>query len=454
MSIGIGITTHNRPDLLARALEAHEKHLPEGATLVVVDDASETPAERADFRFERQAGIARAKNKCLELLVDAGCEHLFLFDDDTWPEADDWWKPYVESAEPHLMYTFAAERLSEADGVAEYPGPNGVMLYVERRVLDKVGGMDPRFGIWGHEHISWSDRIFSAGLTTFRYQDIADHDDLIYACDERERIEQTVPRRVRARADHELVALKRHTSEYIDFRQGAPLTPVGPVVDVVFLARSDSPEAIAMTRRAISTCVERAGREVNVIVVEQIKGVRYEGAKMIYRTGKFRYNAFANIGAKAGSAPWVMIANTDLLFGENWLQPLLDAKHPVVSPISPNDRRQRDIRWNELGTQTGRHFSGWCFMISRDLWLKIDGFDQDFVFWCADDSVIEQVTAAGVTPMVVGDSRVRHLVSQSGGTENPDLTWAMVHKFNKKYGKQRLADDPRYLQWKQAKGVA
>lgn len=60
----------------------------------------------ATYRFEENVGIARHKNKCLELLADAGCEHLFLFDDDAYPLVEDWWRPYVDSPEPHLMRIF------------------------------------------------------------------------------------------------------------------------------------------------------------------------------------------------------------------------------------------------------------------------------------------------------------------------------------------------------------
>ena len=104
MRVGVGVTTHNRKESLDAALRNIRKYLPEGAKLVVVDDASTTPVPEADFRFHRNVGIAVAKNKCLELLDD--CDHIFLFDDDCWPKCADWWKPYVESPEPHLMYVF------------------------------------------------------------------------------------------------------------------------------------------------------------------------------------------------------------------------------------------------------------------------------------------------------------------------------------------------------------
>lgn len=36
-AIGIAITTHNRPEVLKRAIEQHIKHLPSGALVVVID---------------------------------------------------------------------------------------------------------------------------------------------------------------------------------------------------------------------------------------------------------------------------------------------------------------------------------------------------------------------------------------------------------------------------------
>lgn len=204
--IGIGITTRNRGAQLPKTVAEHERYLPPGAILRVVDDAGDEFVY-ADFRFEKNVGIARAKNKCLELLVKAGAEHIFLFDDDAYPIADGWWRPYVESPEPHLMYQFLdlAGRTKLRDVVELYrdgehfalSGPRGVMLYVHRSVLDVVGGMDPIFGSFGYEHGDWSNRIHHAGLTTHRYADVVGSDKLIHSMDEYEEIPRSVPRRQR-----------------------------------------------------------------------------------------------------------------------------------------------------------------------------------------------------------------------------------------------------------------
>jgi glycosyltransferase involved in cell wall biosynthesis len=108
--IGIAITTHNRPAVLARAIEQHLNYLPAGSLLVVIDDGSQPAATIPEgvelVRLEISQGIVAAKNASLTALMDAGCEHLFLFDDDAWPIADNWHLPYIESPEPHLAYQF------------------------------------------------------------------------------------------------------------------------------------------------------------------------------------------------------------------------------------------------------------------------------------------------------------------------------------------------------------
>lgn len=210
--IGIGITTHNREEIFTTSFMNIVNRLPENVEIVVVDDASQDEYVSSIIgpmvmrhTFDTNVGIARAKNKCLELLYDAGCEHFFLFDDDTYPDCENWWKPYVESREPHLMYIFQHFSsgkspndmilLYQDNEVAAYSHVRGCMLYYKRICLDVVGGMDVAFGKWGHEHGDLSNRIYSAGLTRFRYMDVPFSAGLFYSADEREHgtFKSTVP---------------------------------------------------------------------------------------------------------------------------------------------------------------------------------------------------------------------------------------------------------------------
>lgn len=192
--IGIALTEHNRYELFKKSYEETKKLVPDNSVLVVVDDASAKPVPEATYRFKKNVGISVAKNKCLELLYLEGCEHIFLFDSDIYPIKEEWWKPYVENKEPHLMYIFQnfsnggspgdTKVVYENDEIKAYDHPRGCMLYLHRSVLDKVGGMDPVFVKWGFEHGNLSDRIFMAGLTSFRYMDIPNSKGLFYSHDE------------------------------------------------------------------------------------------------------------------------------------------------------------------------------------------------------------------------------------------------------------------------------
>lgn len=196
--IGIAITTHNRPEVLRRAIEQHMKHLPSGALVVVVDDGSKPAAVVPEnvklVCHEQSRGIVASKNASLTALVDAGCEHLFLWDDDAWPIADNWHIPYIESPEPHLAYQFKdlagprklndmAELYRDNTHVA-YTGQRGVMLYYHRSAIEKVGGFDPIYGRGMYEHPDLALRIHNAGLTTWAFADVVGSEKLIYSLDE------------------------------------------------------------------------------------------------------------------------------------------------------------------------------------------------------------------------------------------------------------------------------
>lgn len=204
-SIGIGVTTHNRNLLAASTVRKIREFTPD-AKIVVVDDASKQAVVIKDtkvFRFDENVGIARAKNKCLELLSD--CDHIFLFDDDTYPIAPEWYVPYIESPEHHLMYLFTSwasgapvgddQIIYKDDEHKAHQHARGCMMYVDSVALDTVGGMDVRYGKAMNEHLDWSIRMHNAGLTTFEYMDVVDSEQLIYSMDQHQEVRTSIENR-------------------------------------------------------------------------------------------------------------------------------------------------------------------------------------------------------------------------------------------------------------------
>lgn len=166
-AIGIGITTYNRPDVLAWALRHHEAFRPAGARLVIIDDHSSTPSHAQALRNATRLGVARSKNRCLAHL--AGCEHVFLFDDDAFPIASGWAEFYIGQGFAHVSHSpantaFGLRVLRRHGRCQEMNWALGVMYYLHRSALDALGGYDARMGLWGEEHIQLSRRCAAAGL--------------------------------------------------------------------------------------------------------------------------------------------------------------------------------------------------------------------------------------------------------------------------------------------------
>lgn len=232
-----------------------------------------------------------------------------------------------------------------------------------------------------------------------------------------------------------------------------PAVPAAVLVDVVMLSKANTPMLKDMCQRAIDSCVTHSGGRVRVIVVEQVAGMNYSNATTIYDPSEFNYNRFANRVAVHGASDWIMVANSDLEFAPGWLDPLLAAGNDCVSPIDPGRGSQQKIIANTAGYGNGIHFSGWCFMVKRSLWLKMGGFDDCVRYWCSDDVVIEQCKQLGVTPMLVPASKVKHLVSKTMSTPPDDMMWGQVVIFNTKYRQDRFINDPRFIAYKKRQGL-
>ncbi len=186
--ISICITTRNRKEHLLFVIEQIWKYTNNiVCELIVVDDASDDLSIKSTFRFNDRAGIPAVKNKCLEL---AKYDHIFLFDDDTYPIADGWYLPYINSGKEHLCYSFLPA-FKRKDGFSYHTLGNGCMLYVTRKCIDTIGGFDWNYGLGKYEHVDFSRRIHNAGLTESIFIDVTGSGQLLYCMDQKKEIQRS-----------------------------------------------------------------------------------------------------------------------------------------------------------------------------------------------------------------------------------------------------------------------
>ena len=169
MKIGIGVTTYKRPECLAKWKEQIDKTITNDHVIIHV-------AEDTD---EDRKGIAYRKNECLRALKD--CDYIFLFDDDCYPIQAGWMDFFINSGHEHLL--FCSPKHHKIRGVFNdvtiYEESAGVFLFICKSAIDRVGGFNEEFGIYGFEHANYSNRI----LGTKFYPVLNNTDVYLYAED-------------------------------------------------------------------------------------------------------------------------------------------------------------------------------------------------------------------------------------------------------------------------------
>ncbi len=195
--IGLCVITFQRPAFLKRCLESLEKNNWGGATerIVVIDE----PMTEEYFHLINEAclpghlpkaygapngGCAVAKNRAFKELLQRGCTHIFLMEDDQVMIDPETCHKYIAYATEHGLHhmNFAHHGnqaklgwYMELKGVHCYPDCVGAFTYYTAECLLKVGFHDENFKN-AFEHVELTYRIANAGMT-LPFWFFADHPD-------------------------------------------------------------------------------------------------------------------------------------------------------------------------------------------------------------------------------------------------------------------------------------
>lgn len=383
-AVGIAITTFNRPDMLKRTLQEFADKIPEGATLVVVDDGSREPVKVPRpwvvHRFPVNRGTPAAKNKCIELLYEQGVEHFFLFDDDTYPTTPDWWAQYVYDSAKHLQFQF--ETAPDHWPIREIRRDNqhrvfdlsrGPMLYFTREVVDEIGGFHNAWGKRGGFHECFSRRANRAGLTEHPFMDVIDPQ---LRC--RDQDESGI-----TSTDHRKHLLWRHVDGdslplYAEFRESP--------VPVLVPRRDDG------GRRDLLWSFIKRAYWATMPGYQVVEGYHIEGP--------FNRSAGVNIAAKiAGNWDIAVIADGDAWVPKNQLDAAVNLareSNKLVSAftelrmlsersterILASGSLPTKVRWFESVKKNHRSI---CLVVPRVVFEAVRGFDEGFRGWGGED---------------------------------------------------------------------
>lgn len=97
-TIGCGVVTYNRPELLRKLYDSLPLHLID--RLVIINDGRwfdefSSYNQSSFIHNESNVGVGKSKNKALSYLMDGDCDHLFLIEDDIFIKDESVFERYI-----------------------------------------------------------------------------------------------------------------------------------------------------------------------------------------------------------------------------------------------------------------------------------------------------------------------------------------------------------------------
>lgn len=186
--------------------------------------------------------------------------------------------------------------------------------------------------------------------------------------------------------------------------------------DLIMVVASRDLALIAMTQRAIDSCLQD-GADVNVILVETFKETAYKGVdKLIMYQGDFCYNRCLNKGLKYRTGDIQILANNDLIFEKGWSEigHIMKANDYLsASALSDGDNHSSLVRgmYAYEGYIISYLFTGWCLFQDKEVWDKIGDLDERHEFYYSDNVHAEQLSKAGIKHHLICSVKVNHMIS-------------------------------------------
>jgi len=198
-------------------------------------------------------------------------------------------------------------------------------------------------------------------------------------------------------------------------------------IDIVIISYAQTDKLKNVTLNCINSLIASEDTTIinfKIIVVESEKSMapyQYPYGITVYPEEPFSYNRYLNIGTKMTSSMYVCACNNDLIFHKYWATEILKPMTQFTdlysaSPICPIHHKKMGYQLDEgliLGYRIRYEVSGWCIFMKRALLKIIGHFDENYIFWGADNDYVNTLFTLKLNHVLVTSSIVEHLESRT-----------------------------------------
>jgi GT2 family glycosyltransferase len=185
------------------------------------------------------------------------------------------------------------------------------------------------------------------------------------------------------------------------------------------------------------------------------------GAVVVRNHRNEGYGRANNVGARTAKTEYLLVVNPDVIVEKGAVAALLDAagRFPdagLFAPqiVEPSGRvffQPRSLLAPYLTNPAGKlmipdgeacapFFSGACFLVRRELFLRIGGFDENIFLFYEDDDLCRRIADSGSSLVYVPQAIVRHGRGRSSGLRSGRIfktrwhqAWSRAY-VSRKYG--------------------
>ncbi len=197
-------------------------------------------------------------------------------------------------------------------------------------------------------------------------------------------------------------------------------------VDICIISYAKNEELKLITENGIKSLLASEQQiKFNIFVVESNKNVHYDylpGVITFYTDEPFNYNRYLNIAVSKGSSKYILLANNDLTFENNWASEIISQMELrpnllSASPFCPQTQNEGLKRVPLVyGYEVRNQIAGWAIFVQRKIFDVINELPTDCSYWYSDNDYAMTLQKYNIKHALITNSIVNHHPDNHGST--------------------------------------